>query len=382
MIIKKLAARAIRDSRGEFTIEVQVNRSRASAPAGKSTGKHETPAYHRSLKWNLAQLNSFQELRGLTLARFEDLEKVEETIRRKYKFRDARKFGANPLFALECACLKEIAREKGVPLWAVLNDKARKIPVPVGNAVGGGLHSHNRNAPTFQEFLVVPQARSFRENYEIMRNAHRWLKRQVRARTKNDEGAWQTSLSEEEVFSAMTSLARARVGTDIAASSFYSRGKYVYKNKVLRKREQIEYVLKLIREFKLFYVEDPLHEEDFEGFSSLLSRAPRGCMIVGDDLTATQLERLNRAIKLRSINAMIVKPNQNGSLLELKRIIETCKKNRIKTILSHRSGETLDNALADLAVGFQTDYIKTGISTKWREAKLKRLAEIEREIVN
>ncbi|MCA9485326.1 MAG: phosphopyruvate hydratase, partial [Nanoarchaeota archaeon] len=99
---------------------------------------------------------------------------------------------------------------------------------------------------------------------------------------------------------------------------------------------------------------------------------------VGDDLTATQIFRLKKAIRKRSINAMIVKPNQNGSLVELKEIMEICKKNKISTIISHRSGETLDNALADLAFGFQSDYIKCGISTKWREAKLKRLIEIEK----
>jgi enolase len=126
----------------------------------------------------------------------------------------------------------------------------------------------------------------------------------------------------------------------------------------------------------LFYVEDPLDEEDFEGFSEINKEK----LIVGDDLTATNLNRLQRAIIHRSINAMIIKPNQNGSLLELKKIFDVCRKSKIKTILSHRSGETMDDALADYAFGFQADYIKCGISTKWREVKLKRLAEIEKEV--
>ncbi|MEK6800435.1 MAG: phosphopyruvate hydratase, partial [Nanoarchaeota archaeon] len=120
-------------------------------------------------------------------------------------------------------------------------------------------------------------------------------------------------------------------------------------------------------------------EEDFEGFSKIQRK---NSLVIGDDLTATQLPRLRKAINAKSINAMIIKPNQNGSLFELKKIFETCKKHKIKTILSHRSGETLDNALADYAFGFQADFIKTGISTKWREVKLNRLIEIEKEIKN
>jgi enolase len=125
-------------------------------------------------------------------------------------------------------------------------------------------------------------------------------------------------------------------------------------------------------------LEDPLQEEDFLGFS----RINKKHLIVGDDLTATQIPRLKEAIKHNSINAMIIKPNQNGSLLEIKKIFELCKANNIKTILSHRSGETMDASIADYAFAFEADYIKCGISTAFREAKLKRMIEIESSIKN
>lgn len=142
----------------------------------------------------------------------------------------------------------------------------------------------------------------------------------------------------------------------------------------------------LIERDNLFYVEDPLNENDFSGFRDLLKQVKKlkqkgkGCLIVGDDLTTTNPERLKQAIKMKSINAIIVKPNQIGSLIKMKQVIGIAKKNRIKTIISHRSGETLDNTIADFAIGFGCDFIKTGIYGKVRESKLKRLVNIENKL--
>ena len=159
------------------------------------------------------------------------------------------------------------------------------------------------------------------------------------------------------------------------------RKKYSYKNPMLKRdvEEQEKYISNLIENFDIFYIEDPFQENDFSGFSKLRS-LNKNALITGDDLTATHLLRLKKAISKKAINAMIIKPNQNGSLFELKEIFDMCKKHNIKTILSHRSGETLDSALADYAVAFQADFIKTGISTKYRKAKLKRLIQIEKSL--
>jgi enolase len=138
---------------------------------------------------------------------------------------------------------------------------------------------------------------------------------------------------------------------------------------------------RLIERYNLVYVEDPLDEEDFSGFKELMAKIKnKDTMIVGDDLTTTNIHRTERAFRAGAINAMIIKPNQIGSLIEVKKVVEFCKKNKIKTIFSHRSGETMDYILADLAFGFQADYIKTGIYGRERLIKLKRLIDIEKKM--
>ena len=141
--------------------------------------------------------------------------------------------------------------------------------------------------------------------------------------------------------------------------------------------EQLGYLSNLIKNYNLLYIEDPFHEEDFENFAKLLKKFPDS-LIVGDDLTVTNSKRLQKAIEMKSINAIIVKPNQCGSLIEVKKVCEMAKENNIKIVFSHRSGETTENILADLAFGFQADFFKCGITGKEREAKIKRLIEIER----
>jgi len=374
MIIKEVGARAVKDSRVEKTIEVSVNKIKASSPSGKSTGIYETNPYRKSLKWNVNFLNKTKEFDNLEINSFDDLEKIEKLLKKKLKLKNVKDFGANALFAFESAILKALAKDKGIELWQVVNPKAKKFPTPVGNAVGGGLHSSNKNKPEFQEFLLIPKEKSFSKNVKIMNQVYSKLKIKLKAKSKNDEGALQTSLSNDEVFETLSKFKNIRFGTDIAASSFYKKGKYNYKENKFDKKEQINYVNDLINKYNLFYVEDALEEEDFSGFSKVKSKN----LVVGDDLTATQINRLKKAIKKKSINSIIIKPNQNGSLLEVKRVFEICKRNGIKTILSHRSGETMDDALSDYAFGFGADYIKCGIVTKWREAKLERMIEIER----
>ena len=172
------------------------------------------------------------------------------------------------------------------------------------------------------------------------------------------------------------------LGLDIASSGFFSRKKYHYLNPKfeITIEEQLDYISNLISNFDILYIEDPFDEEDFESFSKLLKKFPQR-LIVGDDLTVTNSKRLEKAIKMKSISGIIVKPNQCGSLIEVKKVVELAKKNNIKTIFSHRSGETDESILADLAFGFQADFFKCGISGKEREAKLKRLMEIEKGLI-
>ena len=389
MIIKEVSARKIKDSRGDETIEVSVNGSRASSPSGKSRGKYETPSYRENIDWNIAFLNSWNEADGKKLGEinsFYDLEKVEEDIKKSLKINDVKKFGANAIFAFESAILKALVKEQRKELWQIINPKARKLPFPAGNAVGGGLHSSNKGKPSFQEFLVIPRASNFSKNYDIMKDFYKKIGRKFKSKKTNDEGAWEVSADEESILKEFDSLRNELekklgenigIGVDAATSTFFKSNSYYYKDKSLDKSKQIKFASGLIKKYKILYFEDPLNEDDFTGFYNLKKEAG-GCLIVGDDLTATSLDRLKRALEIDSVNAVIVKPNQNGSLLEMKKIFEFCKLKGIKTIMSHRSGETMDDALADYTFGFQADFFKCGIVGPERESKIKRLIEIQR----
>ena len=390
MIIKRFNAGIILNSRGEKTISVLVKTDNgefsASAPSGKSKGRHEALAYIKDINHDIKLINSKKALKT-DLTELEDLKKIEKIFKGK--------IGANSLFALEAALLKAAAKHEGREVWQLINPNRKKFPMPVGNVIGGGLHSHIIPKPNFQEFLFIPETSSFKDAVEInkraLENCREILKnldKKFKGK-KNDENAWQTSIGDEQVLSVMSDVkenmldefsGKVHTGIDAAASTFFKKGRYAYENprKILTKDGQISYILQLIKNYALYYIEDPLNEEDFSGFSEITERARS--LIVGDDLTVTSLARIKKAKAKNSINALIVKPNQNGSLISVSEIIKYCKKNDILTIMSHRSGETNDNIIADLAFGFQTDFIKTGIVGKEREAKLNRLIEISKSI--
>ncbi|MFA5258481.1 MAG: enolase C-terminal domain-like protein [Candidatus Pacearchaeota archaeon] len=405
MQIKKIGAKIVFDSRKQKTIQVVVKTDQgsfsSSAPAGKSTGEYEVKSYFKSLEQDIDFIENI------------DIKSVNDKLEKNRKIIDSdqafnflnyiekltyNRIGGNSLFVLEASFLKAIAKDNGKELFQLLSENTGgklKMPRPVGNTIGGGLHSKGRNGkrPDFQEFLFIANGKTFKESFEINNKAYElagkllgyWLK------TKNDEGAYETDLSNEEVLDIMKNVQellkkekqKVDIGLDIASSSFYKDGFYIYKNfhKELDKNSEIKYMVKLIKKYGLLYAEDPLNENDFSAFSELTFETRNSdCMIVGDDLTTTNPERLAKAIRLKSINAIIVKPNQIGSLIKVKEVVEMAKKNNIKTIISHRSGETMDDTISDLAVGFGCDFIKTGIYGKVRKAKLKRLMKIERMI--
>lgn len=373
MFIKRVSAKRILDSRGKYTIEVSVNGCHASSPSGTSTGGYETPSYHISLGWNIKAIRSirFKE----EIKSFDDLSKVEKYLCERFKLKDPKQFGGNALFALESAILKALAKSQKKPLWQIINSRAHKMPIPLGNAIGGGLHSHFPSSPEFQEFLLIPRGRTFEENLSLMRDVYFVLGKMLGSETVDEEGAWQTSLPSERVLKVLSNFkGKVNIGVDIAANSFYKKGVYIYKDKSLSPDKQADFVNYLIKRYRIFYLEDPFNEGDFKSFSKVIQRK---CLIAGDDLTVTHLSRLKEAIRNKSVNSIIIKPNQNGSLLEVRDIIKFCKSHNLQTIMSHRAGETLDDAISDYAFAFQVDYVKYGIATKWREAKLKRLVEIE-----
>ena len=383
VVIKKVCAKYIFDSRKEKTIlvsiETNVGKFSASSPTGKSTGKHEAKPYKKDLEGDIKTLKDFSDyFSEEILEKFEDLRRIEDICDRN--------IGANSLFAFESAILKAIAKEQKKEVWQLINSQAKKMPRLVGNAVGGGKHSKSEKKPNFQEFELIPDTKTIKEAYELNKKTKKDVERMLKEKDskfkskKNDENAWMTSLNEKEILDILRNTG-LNLGLDVAASSFYKRKKYLYENPLLRRtqEEQLGYLANLIKNYNLIYIEDPFDEEDFESFAKLLKMFPDS-LIVGDDLTVTNVKRLEKAIKMKSINAIIVKPNQTGSLLDVKEVCEIAKKNSIKIAFSHRSGETEETILADLAFGFGADFFKCGIEGDVREKKIKRLVEIEKFI--
>jgi len=383
MKIYNIQVKAIENSRREKTIQIIIKTNygtfKTSAPSGKSKGRYEAPAYTKNLATEIEFLNQLQLSEILC---FRDLLQVEKICRGK--------IGANSLFALEASLLKALAKKNGKELWEYLGRKHKKLPRPVGNVVGGGLHSRgiNRKKPDFQEFLFIPNAKTFKQCVKINYKAYKFAKKLLDGHERNDEGAWETGKTNKDVLEIMNQVKekiwdkykeKVMVGIDIAGSSFFKGSKYYYKNPVrkLDRKEQIEHIKSLINQYNLYYIEDPLNEDDFSGFKEL---SKGKCFIVGDDLTVTNPVRLKKAIRNKSIRMLIVKPNQVGSLIKTKEVIAFAHKHKIKTIMSHRSGETEDNTIADLAVAWGCDFIKTGIYGKEREAKLDRIIKIEKSL--
>lgn len=381
MKIKGVSAKSILDSRKEKTIEVSISTNagdfKASSPNGKSKGKYEAKSYKISLEDDISTLKKFKDyFSEEEIESFDDLRRIEDIVEGHV--------GANTLFALESAVLKALSKEKNKEIWELVNPSAKNFPRLVGNCIGGGLHSHADKKPDFQEFLLIPKTKTVKEAFQLNKKIQDSVRIDLQkndekfSAKKNDENAWITSLNEKEVLEILKNEG-VSLGTDIAASSFYKRKNYQYQNPMLKRtsEEQLFYIDSLIKNFKLFYVEDPFDEEDFDSFAKLLEKNP-SCLIVGDDLTVTNSKRLKKAIEKKSINSLIVKPNQCGSLIEVKRVCKLAKEKGIKTIFSHRSGDTNENILADLAFGFQADFLKCGISGSERESKIKRLIEIEK----
>jgi enolase len=379
MIIKGVKARKIKNSREEDTIEISINssigRAKASAPAGKSKGKYEKKYYDGTVDEVIKKVNSFDKLKGVEINKYDDLKKIEKVF----------DFGSNPNIALEYAILKNFKKP-----YKKFNFGYRSLPVPLGNVIGGGLHTKNTKKPDFQEFLIyVENCKDFVSRVKINRAVYLSILKKLKPKRRNDEGAWIVNLSNGETLEILKGIAdelsyrlgyRIRIGLDVAASSFFKDGKYNYENYAknkkqvkLSKDEQIDFLVHLVEKYKIGYLEDPLHEEDFEGFKELRKRV-KDCLVVGDDLTVTNLERVKMA--KGCVDGIVIKPNQIGSLIEVEKVVEFCKLNKIKTIFSHRSGETSENFLADLSYIFGADFIKAGVYGKERIVKYSRLRKI------
>ena len=402
MFIKEANPSFVKNSRGERSIQIEIityeGRFKVSAPSGKSKGKSEVASYNsKGIGQSMKILKTFclkLKHKNFIIKKVDDLKQITELMHR-FEARFG-KFGGNVNYVIEGAFLKAAASDNGKELWEFINDDVNnglkpKMPMPVGNCIGGGLHSKTIKGkkPDFQEFLLIPNEKTFSKAVTVNLRAYGFAKKLLKTRKRNDENAWMTNKSNEEVLEILKAVAKRyklKIGLDIAASTFYNKGYYRYKNKDLirDKVDQSDYIEKIAKKFNIFYIEDGMQEEDFSGFKEILDRVSKAkkskTLIVGDDLTTTNLKLVRRAVESKAINALIIKPNQIGSILEVKKVVEFCKKNNIVMIFSHRSGETMDNILADYCVGFGGQFIKTGIFGRERLIKLKRIMDIEKSL--
>lgn len=407
--IKEIGGLKILDSRGNPTIEVKVKveaggngvSRKAAAPSGASRGKNEVVSFpEKSVDKAIDELNKIS--KELENTEFTDQSSFDDKLRNLDGTENLRNIGGNTIVALSIATAKAVASISEEPLYKnYSSSKSYSLPYPLGNVLGGGEHA-GKSAPDIQEFLTLPLgAESFVEAAFANSRVHQRVKDLVNKKDKNftggksDEGAWAPNISDDEALETVTKACEEvsdelgfeiRAGLDVAASSLYDekKGKYEYKReKTLRStEEQMDLIVDYIESYDLAYVEDPIEEEDFETFAELTQEAGDKCLICGDDLFVTNVKRIKRGMEIDAANAVLIKPNQIGTLTATKNAVELSKENDSVPVISHRSGETTDNTIAHLAVAMGCPIIKTGVVGGERIAKLNELIRIEKELGN
>ncbi len=371
MRINTISAQTILDSRKKPTIRILINGCSGAAPSGTSKSSFEALDYPISAGESVKFVNSKlkQKLIGLKFNSFEDLKTLENTL--------PRLFGGNPTIALEFAVLNAWAKDEGKPLWQLLNPNAKVMPRILANVVGGGAHA--KNSIDIQEILVSPQTESFASDVKEAQRIYKEIGKKLRAKAKSLENAWITKKPIHDVLDMLSNLTQqAQIGCDFASSNTYKHANYHWREfGELTPAKQLKMISDLAYEFELFYLEDPLNQSAFPDFAKL-SKKLKYSLVCGDDLIATDMERLKMALVERAITAVIIKPNQAGSLVKTKEVFDLAISKGITPIISHRSGETEDATIAQIAFAWQAPFVKFGIAGKERMAKLNELIKIER----
>lgn len=361
MNVRELQLRKILDSRVNYTVEASINGEKASAPSGASTGTHEAKCFVPEHLTDIEEMLKRTEGKDFTQKEFDDaLHTFDQTD-------NFSRLGASAI-----ASSFAFKQASGF-------DHSKKFPLPLSNVIGGGEHGGNTS---IQEFLVLPvNADSFPEAVETNKEIYHELKDRYSQKIKgmNDEGALITSMDDEQTLKALKKVADkydARIGLDIAASEFYEDGEYkvssMHEN--FSGDEMLDFVDHLINEFELVYVEDPFDQEDFRNHARLTKKHP-DVLICGDDLFTTNYERLNEGIENGACNSLIVKPNQIGTVTAAEHTVNVAQENDYTPVVSHRSGETTDSTISDLALEWECPIIKAGIADI-RIAKLNRLLRL------
>lgn len=394
--IEAIRLRRILDSRGDATVEADVltehgGFGRAAAPSGASTGEYEAVELPANEAIAAAREHVVPRLEGEVYAA--DQREVDMALRGADGTDNFSEIGANAAVAISMAAAKAAADLLGIPLYQHLGGAFRgdNFPIPLGNILGGGEHAPGATA--IQEFLAVPTgAPSVTDAVFANAAAHATVGAILEDRgviaNKGDEGAWAPSINDSTAFDVAARAIREitdevgftiELGVDIAASECFDDDAYRFGDTTRSTAEQIEYITELVDAYDLTYVEDPLNERDFEGFARLTERIGDSVLVCGDDLFATNTDRLERGIAAHAANAILVKPNQIGTLSDAFEAIEVGERNGVTPVISHRSGETEDTTIAHLAVAVGAPFIKTGAVGGERTAKLNELIRIEHE---
>ena len=416
MLIRDIFAREILDSRGNPTIEAEVLAGenivgRAAVPSGASTGKYEAVELRdqeeryggKGVERAVENVNSCLAKAVIGMNVF-DQKEIDRALCKADGTENKSNLGANAILGVSMAAARAAAKGLNIPLYRYLGGvQAKKMPVPMMNILNGGVHADN--PLDIQEFMIVPvRETSFRERLRICAEIYHMLRAVQKGKGLQtgvgDEGGFAPELADtkEALRTIRDAAERAgyRMGRDImialdvAASELYieEKGGYIFAGEgkkgepvVRTTEEMISYYEELVEEFPIFSIEDPLDEEDWDGWKKLTKKIGNRVQLVGDDLFVTNAQRLRKGIELGAANAILIKVNQIGTLSETFETIKTAQEAGYNVIVSHRSGETEDTIIADIAVAFNTGQIKTGAPCRSeRVAKYNRLLRIEEQI--
>ena len=408
MKIKDVIGREIIDSRGNPTVEVDVIlengvMGRAAVPSGASTGEREALELRdgdKSRYMGKGVLKAVENvngpLRDLVIGMDAANQKELDYAMLELDGTETKsKFGANAILGISMAAMKASAINEGKPLYQYIGD-GKTLPRPMMNIINGGAHADNKL--DFQEFMIIPQRDTIKERLrvgaEVFHNLKKVLNEKGLATGVGDEGGFAPDLqSNSEGFDLIIEAIEKAgytpgtdvcLGIDVAASEFYKDGKYelVGEGRSLTTDELIDFFEELVNKYPIISIEDPVDENDWEGFTKITERIGDRVQLVGDDLFVTNKKCLQMGIDKHAGNAILLKVNQIGTITETLETIKLARDNGYKTIISHRSGETEDTTIADLAVGLDLGQIKTGsMSRTDRICKYNQLLRIEEELM-
>ena len=412
--IEYINARQILDSRGNPTLEVDVYTSnggfgRAAVPSGASTGIHEAVELRdgdKGIYLGKGVLKAVQNVNTILSEELKGISVFEQRVIDKTMINldgtpNKSKLGANAILGVSLACAKAAASELGRPLYSYIGGvNATTLPVPMMNILNGGSHADNKI--DIQEFMVMPLgASSFSEalrmGTEVFHHLKSVLKKNGMSTNVGDEGGFAPALgSNEEAIEVVLEAIKAAgyvpgkdiwIALDAASSEFFDKktGKYTFESTgdIMDSKQLVEFWTDWVNKYPIISIEDGLDEDDWEGWKMLTEKIGDKCQLVGDDLFVTNTQRLQRGIEQHTANSILIKVNQIGSLSETIDAVNLASKNGYTAVMSHRSGETEDNTIADLAVALNTGQIKTGSASRSdRMAKYNQLLRIEEQLAS